>query len=371
MSRTHVDPSDANAGTTADPLLAVLAYLSGDHLSPENVAGSLADRHLRCMARLLHYRISTRLDEDNAEQYRGLLASLSDAAAERLLRAPSVCEALRTDDRFNELSRLIENECAADVGIPRNDWSPTGDVWLGETRPDEGGLAARAAGLGSPRLACGTPLDHSLPSWLEHPSSGLVSPRALTAAEIDTAVARIDQALAIVRHAYPAGFSVFSGLVRNLVLRVDDARPHECWAATSGLAIGRVVVVNPHIGPVAQLGEVLLHEATHCALDIVELEHPMLRRAQLTGADTRVLSPWSGSPLSAHALVHASVVWAVLHNYWDRLSGVVDEELVTTRRRYIRRGFERTDPTLVLEPVRHVLSEQAPDVTALAWASVA
>lgn len=79
-----------------------------------------------------------------------------------------------------------------------------------------------------------------------------------------------------------------------------------------------------------------------------------------------------GNPLSAHALLHATVVWAVLLGYWTSARDHTEAgELGRTRTQYIRDGFAHAEPSMLLAPVADLLAECAPDVMALAWASVA
>ncbi len=364
--RTPLAP-DAHA-----PLFAVLSYLVGARISTDNIATELHHRHLIHMARLVHYRIATTFGEREADAARRVLSALGEETLDHLLRAPALCEALRAGTSPDDVWRLLDVARAVDECLRPDVWSAMGDFWLGIRPPLNVRVTAEAHGFRGPRLACGIPVDVSLPAAPAHPSSGVRLPRPLNAAEMQSALARLDQAVAFIGRVSPAGHLIVANLVRNIVLRADAGRPGECWAATSGLAIGRVVVINPHIGPLAMLGEALLHEATHCALDIVELEHPLLRHAQFMSHDARVPSPWSGNPLSAHALLHATVVWAVLLGYWTSAGEHTDDgELVRGRTQYIRDGFSRADPSMLLAPVADVLSERAPDVVALAWASVA
>jgi hypothetical protein len=92
----------------------------------------------------------------------------------------------------------------------------------------------------------------------------------------------------------------------------------------------------------------------------------------MLGHPARVASPWSGNPLSTHALLHATIVWAVLLHFW-RLADARHAHSALARERiaYIRAGFARADIPTLLRPVADALSDRAPLVLALARATAA
>jgi len=324
-----------------DPLLAVLSVLTGTDLSHDTLVAGLRQRQLRHFARLLQYRLSTSLDAGSVETCQAILDGLDETTVEQFLRSPAVCEVLRLGQPGHDVRRLVESAC-----VPAAPVAPT--------------------------LRCGIPVERSLPAVLQHPSSGTICPRVPSDQETDVAVQEVDRALDVLRAVFPEGHAAFVGLVRTVVFRVDTGRPDECWAATSGLAIGRIVVVNPGRNAVPLLAEMLLHEVTHIAIDIAELESPLLRSPSMLGHPARVASPWSGNLLSTHALLHAAVVWAVLLHFW-RLADTrgLHREFAGERMAYIRAGFARADLPALLRPVAGELSDRTPRLLAVAQALAA
>jgi hypothetical protein len=350
-----------------DPLLRILSGILGTPLSAGSVVEQLRALRLRRLARLMHYRIATLGEADEAASCLALLDQLSETAADQLLRSPALCENLRLSAEGGDLKDLLAAAHAADTGELLDAWSTMGDTWLGRNPPAGAPVVSREGRFFGPRLACGIPLDLSLPPAVAYPSSGLQRPYIPDGKETAAAVEHLDRAVEVLREVYPLGESILIGLSSNLVLRGDSARGKECWGASSGMAIGRIVVANPAIASsAAQLGEVLLHEATHCALDCAELDCSLL---QLSGEvkPVAVPSPWTGSPLSPHALVHACVVWAVLLEYWAcHRARHREDEAARARYGFIRAGFERIDLRALLGPIAGYLSDAAPRAVASA-----
>src|SRR5205807_6655310 len=113
-----------------------------------------------------------------------------------------------------------------------------------------------------------------------------------------------------------------------------------------------------------------LHEATHCALDCAELDNSMLRSNAASTVGLTVPSPWSGNPLSPHALVHACAVWAVLLRFWEYYNlKHCGCEAVRARCLFIRRGFDSISPPTLLAPIDNFLTETAAQVVAIAYKS--
>ena len=318
-------------------LQAVVAEVLGAPVSAEALVEALDTRRMTHVARLLHLRLARCRDRAAAEAGLARLDALSEAEARRLLRSPRLCEILRGD-------------------------GPDEALWTA-LAGDSGGTAER-------RLACGLRLDRSLPAALVHPSAGLRCPRPLTEAEEEAAARRLDAAIEVLGAVHPLGRRVLVELTSDVVLRADDERPGECWGASSGFAIGRTVVVHAEAAAsAALLGEVLLHEATHCALDCAELEGSLAVIGP--GAlEVTVRSPWTGAPLFTHAFIHATVVWAVLLDYWARYAARFGEDdEARARIGFIRRGFTSCDLPSTLGPISAYLGGAAPAVIAEAWAA--
>jgi hypothetical protein len=317
----------------ASVLQDAIAGMLGQPQDISSLVETLRQVRFRQLARLLHLRLAQdTISAALRNRCYHLLDALSARAGAQLLAAPLLCEVLRTGQPNERLQQLIEQAATAEID--------------------------QAVRL--PRLACGIPLDLSLPATIMHPSAGLVQPQAPDQPQCAAGMALMNHALTIVEQAHPAGHALFCGLVSNIVMRHDLARATECWGASSGAAIGRVVVVNPVAsGSTHLLGEVLLHEATHCALDCAELLQPL---APLSASGT-VDSPWSGNPLTPHAFIHACVVWAVLYEYWTRQA-----YSAAAKRRidYIVHGFSAMENQPALHALILSLSSAAQRVVALA-----
>ncbi|MGE3509730.1 MAG: HEXXH motif-containing putative peptide modification protein [Vicinamibacterales bacterium] len=320
-------------------------------------------------AKLLHFRVTTSLPEAEANYCRALIEGFDESSAKRILLAPILAEVLRLGGDSGRIKMLLEAERADSAGVPLNAWSVMGDRWLGAAASSsEVGANGRDVALGCPRLICGIPVDQSLPAFIEYPSSGLRQPRLLDAEQTSDALRSLEAATGILERTYPLGATLFSELTSNLVLREDAARPFECWGASSGIAIGRIVVVNPSAADGPRLAEVLLHEAVHCAIDCAELRNSILSSRASSSAPF-VPSPWSGNPLSPHALVHACVVWAVLLEYWSRMRSTNSwDQHGSERFRYILRGFD-SDFDATIAPVRDCLSDLALRLVSIACES--
>src|SRR5688572_13142597 len=118
--------------STTEPLRAAIVALLGASVAAADMIAELDIRRLEALARLLHYRIATLPDRGEAARCLVAIEGLSEVAAGRLLRDPGLCLALRLGPGGGELVALLE---AALV------------------EPDEP----------LPALACGLPLDRSLP----------------------------------------------------------------------------------------------------------------------------------------------------------------------------------------------------------------
>ena len=350
-----------SADTESDTLTILMSEVLGTPLYCTNLSQELDSRRMTAIARLLHYRIRTRHAGVEVDRILGTLSELSEQSTGELLRSPSLCEVLRLDLTEGGLEANVIEQLMLQSQGPRVVPDEADTPWeRGFGR--SGILDSPTRGLGSPRLSCGIPVDLSLPAQLERPHAGLVDPRTLSPAEMESAITTLDTATEILLKSYPTGHSVLTDLVGNICLRVDSGRSNECWGASSGIAVGRIVVVNPIIPEPAFLAEILLHESTHCALDCAELSRSLL---DLNATEFPIwsTSPWSQNPLSPHALVHATVVWAVLLDYWDCY--LVDhdlDEVVATRYRYIRRGFEVLDTATILPPLAPFLTSAATEL---------
>jgi hypothetical protein len=345
----------------------ILADVISTVLDSENPVGdpakALYDIRLESMARLLHVRIAGMPAISDEQACKLMLDGVSENEAERLLCSPALCEILRRGDQETSLMDILAVALSSGNGRFMDAWSVMGDSWLGQTRPWRYPfLDERDGRFWAPRLGCGVPVDLSLCDRVMVPSAGLRQPQSLAGSDLVATLSHLDCALDILSETYPLGYQTFAGLVSNVVLRHDAARPIECWGATSGIAIGRVVVVNALAQPDARmLGEILLHEATHCAIDCAELVNPLWCGApsQRSRLGVPATSPWTFNDLTPHALAHACVVWAVLLRYWAACeSRYGADDISRARRSFIARGFfimdEHVDLKRALAPLATV-----------------
>lgn len=346
-------------------LVCIVSEVLATDISASSLVHALRERRFVHLARLLHYRIATLPDPKARETCLRQLERLSEDAVDRLLRSPALCEILRLGGDAESLISLLESEAALDSGgaiAHRGGWSALGNVWLGDEPPNPfWPLRLREGHLTGPELACGIPIDLSLPPAVGRPSAGLKNPRIPDCGETQQAVELLNAAVDILDETSPINHTIFVGLTSNVVLRIDSARAAESWGASSGVAIGRTVIVNPAVaaGPHV-LAESLLHEATHTAVDCAELESPLILDP-VALADATVSSPWTGNPLSLHAFLHACAVWAVLLEYWAnyRMAGRTTE-YGRERCAFIRRGFaEVNEGRRCLEQFQSSLSNAA------------
>ncbi len=350
-------------GMVDDPLVKVIACVLAPQRGTDDPIKQLHDIRLKSMARMLHWRIAQMHSHGQRQACYRMLEEISETQTHRLLSSPALCEVLRSGVPENRIVALLASVCASGTGRRLNAWSVMGNVWLGTTPPLRFPFLCRHdARFCGPRLACCIPVDLSLPEQAIVPSAGLRQASALSNSDLAATVTQIDNAVGLLAEIYPLGHQVFTRLVGNVVIRHDAARPLECWGASSGIAIGRVVIVNALAQPdTRMLGEVLLHESTHCAMDCAELYRPLW---QSDDSDSRAMGtplayPWTGNELTVHAFAHACIVWAVLLRYWtvcEQRNGA--DEVSQTRRFFIERGFtnlkQRTDVVHALASLNSV-----------------
>lgn len=358
-----------------DVLVDVVSTVLGRQIPSVEFTQTLKTLRLERLARLLHLRIAKLADPNERDDCRCILDQISEDAAERLLCSPMFCELLRVGlcDRF--LKNVLSVEHAASTGKYIDAWSVLGDCWFGRESPAAQLCLKRDKGrYWSPRLTCGIPLDLSLPAFVKNPSAGLQRPFIPDAQITLHALNCMNIALDVLHEIYPFGYGIFTSLVSNIVVRGDAARAEECWGASSGAAISRIVIVNAQASADARmLGEVLLHEAIHCAIDCVELVNPLIQfpTSEGTSMEAAIPSPWTRNTLTPHAFLHACVVWAVLLRYWVACEVRYGADDVSeTRRLFIERGFSTLDMQDDLSAVFQSLTEDASSVVAIARESV-
>jgi hypothetical protein len=350
---------------TYRPLLAWLAWdaTAADHLH------AFRDARFTWLARHLGAELTSTADAPTANAPNDIAAlwtALSVNAVARILRAPVVCQALRVGATPSLLRRMLTAEYILDQrpDMHVDHWSALGDVWLGDAPLQPGALPLHLAEDGryrTPALACGIPIDLSLPAAIEYPGAGVPDPSLADAQETAAGVARLNAAVARIAAASATMHQAVLDLVSNIVLRTDHAAPQRLQSASSAAALGRVVLVNAHAdrNSEAMLAEVLIHEATHTAVSTVELDAPLVNDT-VALARCHIPSPWTGASLPVHAFLHACLVWLALSGFWARLEHADDTCAEAAKRRaFIRRGFRDLRPDAALAPYRDRLHGDA------------
>ncbi|HUZ64904.1 MAG TPA: HEXXH motif-containing putative peptide modification protein [Acetobacteraceae bacterium] len=345
-----------------EPLLAWLAWQrdATDHLQ------GFQDTRLAWLARQIAAELASPAADAPAD-LATLWSALSLDAVDRILRAPSVCQCLRVGTDPAALRRALTAEFILDQhpDLRVDHWSALGDVWLGDAPPQPPGAVLRHAPDGryhAPALACGIPIDLSLPAAIAYPGAGVPRPDLPDAPQTAASLTRLDEAVARIAGAAPAMHRSVLELVSNIVLRTDHAAPQRLQSASSAASLGRVVLVNAHApdNSTALLAEVLIHEATHTAISTVELEAPLVTDTPGL-ARCCIASPWTGASLPVHAFLHACLVWFALSGFWARLDQEDSDTRAEagTRRATIRQGFRALQPDTALAPYRDRLHDDA------------
>jgi hypothetical protein len=287
-------------------------------------------------------------------------AGLPPEAIDRVLCSPAVCEGLRTGDEAIWKPPLLAEfilACAPDE--TSDSWSALGDVWLSDKPPPgvHSLLPLTAGRLHGPRLACGVPIDNSLPAVLTHPSAGLQAPRLLEPTAQDDALRRLDAAVDLIAQVSPAAFDLVTTMTSNLVLRVEPLSAGTVRSASSAAALGRTVIVDP-VGALPEaLAEVLVHEASHTLLSAAELVEPLVPDPWIA-AGVEVRSPWTGAALPLQAFLHACAVWSGLLAFWARAADEgVSVSYAHDRLLSLREGFRGLERPQTLGAVEGGLSD--------------
>lgn len=151
---------------------------------------------------------------------------------------------------------------------------------------------------------------------------------------IETALRRADWKV-------PGFADAFGLLVRN-VLVLEDVDFRSCSADRyQGL-----LILTTSDQSLIELEESLVHEFTHQVLYLLDYWDPVFLdkddRAELT-------LPWSGSVRNYFGFVHASYVYLVLRDYYQRSIETADYDLefCVERRDAIQSGLDRAAPTLL------------------------
>ncbi len=224
-------------------------------------------------------------------------------------------------------------------------WSANGDFlisWNTET--------PEFSTFESPRLLETTTIDFFSP-WclglshadINEDSSAIIEPYSLSEAEhilclLGDAVEPIedhDKLICLIRQ------------FNNVLLikkQFNGQRQQSFISGSDGNFIGRTHVMNPDIVPVEFIVEVLVHEAIHTVLYMIEeVESWMPDDETALRIGISVVSDWSGNKLSIRSYFQAIFVWFGLYNFWDMAlrTGRYDRLFAEKRLDFIRNGFAK------------------------------
>ncbi len=172
-----------------------------------------------------------------------------------------------------------------------------------------------------------------------------------------TAVERIQLALAMVERVSPGAWATLRGFTDVIVVRSDPSAPDHYTSASTTLCLKRPVLRNPFVprATITELADGLIHEAIHCVCDLVEISSGRWIGDPAAEARLKVASPWTGRALDLHTYLQACWVWFGLWSFWlaalDEPGAAADEPALCLTRAY--RGFHEG------EAVRR-LAEAAP-----------
>ena len=129
---------------------------------------------------------------------------------------------------------------------------------------------------------------------------------------------------------------------RSIVVRKDDKNPAFYTSSSCNAYIGRIVLINPHLGFVDEsaLIDSLVHESIHSLLWRCEVLSPFIIDTSQVRGTTR--SPWTQSELHLYTFLQACFVWYGLLSFWklSEAARIFGQALV---RKYVgraQRGFQ-------------------------------
>lgn len=364
-----------NGKPDVDLLGTVITSYLGSQADSSTIGSDLGRIRLEKLARLLYYRLAKFADHTKKRNCLKIIKELPEDGILSLLRSPAMCEALRCRMSEETLETLILSELElhnSNTLRSREVWSSLGNIWLGSRPPCiDVSLECRNGAFYGPELTCGVPFDLSLPDFLQHPTAGLKAPRRLSDQEMLDARMSLDAAVEVLKFASPLAFDVLIGLTSNIVVRCEDTRRGETWGASSGVAIGRMVIVNVDaVGDIEDLTAHVLHEVVHIALDCAELAQPLF--PEISCATKLVESPWTGNRINLHAFAHAVVVWATLLAYWRKISETVpDSTKANVRCDSLSKPFRQISKMPYVELLRAANANRAAELISNTWKSAA
>jgi hypothetical protein len=159
----------------------------------------------------------------------------------------------------------------------------------------------------------------------------------------------------------PAILAFVERFTASVVLQAtDNADALGSWSSDE--YVGRTVLMNAHRpgATTGLLAEMLVHEAIHSCVYMVELEEPLLKDRALVRSSARIPSPWSGNSLTVNSFVSACFVWFGLTQLWTTIqsSGGFWPD-GPSRRHVAQRGFDGPSLMVLLAPYVDGISPEA------------
>jgi hypothetical protein len=329
----------------------LLSWTGGDSLRDdlERVLVAAVSEGLAALRRRLEEadpRLAATLGEE--------LAQLPDDALVRIVTAPQVYYRVAHDRRGDPVlaARFLLDCVEAEHRRLDRERPLRHDVWtcLGDHLYR---ASPSAPGYDAPRLPQGLAVDYVSPF-----ARGPLPEVSGTAAEIGAErasliMAKVERAFSALDAAAPEAHAFVLRLSKVLVVRVDEGGDGHYTAASTRTAIGRPILRNPHRADVGieEIADGVVHETIHAAIDLIELERPIV--CDTAALDHRCRSLWTGRSLDLNTYVQACFVWCGLWHLWLGALGAdgFDARQVFRLMRLACRGFAAGDVTEQLSPV--------------------
>jgi hypothetical protein len=285
-------------------------------------------------------------DVIHGEQLLERVRGLTDAGFMRILTSPAASDRLLWPERHKRqatsqwLLHAVDMEQAiADGGDRLNvtGWTALGDAEItGEQI------------VHVPRVGC-VPIDWDSPDAraIDAIDSSLWEDISMT--ERRDIVTRTEKALDALGTVNPDGQSIVMSFTRVLMLQKRSGMGFRTRSPER--RIGLSLFQNPHLLTVdnVDLAEGLVHEAIHSILDIDERlrqlscppEKQWVKDPKLYDGASRILSPWTGTPLALPTFLQACFVWFGLLHHWCLFlpTNIFDRNRVKSRIAQCASGF--------------------------------
>lgn len=305
-------------------------------------------------------QFSSRFESERGKEARRIIArlrSLSEDRQDAVIASPqgfyAASRGCPTDvaQAFFDGAVTVEEIRAGEPGPESSSpcWAALGDEAYAFAK-DEGWIREFSAVKASGFL----PIDTRCPVTRGEAPGMATRSAPIPQAEEPKIVGRLVDTIGLIEAASTATLQLFRDFVRVIVAR-EVPQERMFYAGGARVTPGRIIVNNVFgAGGIERVADALVHEAIHCAIDHCELEQPIVIAL---GVEDRIESPWTGRSLDLNTFVQACFVWYGLANFWEHVDRRHDlrTESSSALLAQARQGFERSDPTLALEPHRRVL----------------